>query len=225
MPAEPFVITVLAGVNGAGKSSVGGAQLTERGGEFYSPDLAARVARIAVPTLTPEEANAFAWRHGKERLEAAIASRTDFNFETTLGGETITKILIDAARQGATLNVWYAGLSSVDLHLKRVAARVKKGGHPIPESDIRKRWVGSHLNLIKLLPHIAHLRIFDNSEEKDPDRGEPPDPKLLLAITDRAITFPEPADLKDTPDWAKPIVVAAFGSCHGLREVGRRKPR
>lgn len=210
MPAEPFVITVLAGVNGAGKSSVGGAQLTVRGGQFYNPDLMARAAHIAVPTLTPEEANAFAWRHGKERLEAAIASRTDFNFETTLGGETITRILIDAATQGATLNVWYAGLSSVDLHLKRVAARVKKGGHPIPESDIRKRWVGSHLHLIKLLPHVADLRVFDNSAEKDPDRGEAPEPRLVLAITERAITFPGPANLKNTPEWAKPIVVAAF---------------
>lgn len=210
MPAEPFSITILAGVNGAGKSSVGGAQLTEHGGEFYNPDLMARAARAAVPTLTPEEANAFAWRHGKERLEAAIAGRTDFNFETTLGGETITKILIEAAAHGALLNVWYAGLSSVDLHLKRVAARVKKGGHPIPESDIRRRWIGSHLNLIKLLPHIANLRVFDNSAEKDPDRGEAPEPKLVLAVTNRAITFPGPADMKDTPEWAKPIVVAAF---------------
>lgn len=210
MPAEPFVITVLAGVNGAGKSSVGGAQLTARGGEYYNPDLAARAARAAVPTLTPGEANALAWRHGKERLEAAIANRTDFNFETTLGGETITKLLIAAARKGAILNVWYAGLSSVDHHLKRVAARVRKGGHAIPESDIRKRWIGSHLNLIKLLPYVANLRVFDNSAEKDPDRGEAPEPKLVLAVTDRAITFPGPADLKDTPEWAKPFVVAAF---------------
>lgn len=210
MPAKPFVITVLAGVNGAGKSSVGGAQLTERGGEYYNPDIAAFAARAAVPTLTREEANAFAWRHGKERLEAAIANRTDFNFETTLGGETITRTLVEAAKQGATLNVWYAGLASVDLHLKRVAARVKKGGHPIPEPDIRKRWIGSHLNLIKLLPHVANLRVLDNSAEKDPDRGEAPEPKLVLAVTDRAITFPGPPDLNDTPEWAKPIVVAAF---------------
>lgn len=210
MSAETFVITVLAGVNGAGKSSVGGAQLAECGGEFYNPDLAARAARAAVPTLTSEEANAFAWRHGKERLEAAIANCTDFNFETTLGGETITKLLIEAATKGATLNIWYAGLASVELHLKRVAARVKKGGHHIAESDIRMRWIGSHLNLIKLLPHVTNLRVYDNSAEKDPSQGETPEPKLALAITDRAIQFPGLNDVKHTPEWAKPIVVAAF---------------
>lgn len=210
MPAEPFVITVLAGVNGAGKSSVGGAQLMAGGGEFYNPDLVARAARAAISTLTSVEANAFAWRHGKERLEAAIANRTDFNFETTLGGETITRLLIEAAAKGATLNLWYAGLASVDLHLKRVAARVEKGGHHIAESDIRKRWIGSHLNLIRLLPHVTNLRVYDNSAEKDPDQGEAPEPKLVLAITDRAIRFPGPDEVKHTPEWAKPIVVAAF---------------
>jgi predicted ABC-type ATPase len=210
MPAESFVITVLAGVNGAGKSSVGGAQLMAGGGEFYNPDLVARAARAAVPTLTSEEANAFAWRHGKERLEAAIANRSDFNFETTLGGETITKLLIEAARKGATLNLWYAGLASVELHFKRVAARVAKGGHHIAESDIRKRWIGSHLNLIRLLPHVTNLRVYDNSAERDPAQGEAPELKLVLAITDRAIQFPGPDDVKHTPEWAKPIVVAAF---------------
>ena len=210
MPAETFVITVLAGVNGAGKSSVGGAQLRAGGGEFYNPDLAARAARKGVPTLTLEESNAFAWRQGKERLEAAIARRTDFNFETTLGGETITKLLIGAVAQGATLNLWYAGLASADLHLQRVAARVAKGGHPIAESEVRKRWISSRINLIKLLPGVTNLRVYDNSSEKDPDRGEAPEPKLVLAITNRAIQFPGPDEVQHTPEWAQPIVVAAF---------------
>jgi predicted ABC-type ATPase len=51
----------------------------------------------------------------------------------------MTTLLSEAAKKGATLNIWYAGLASVELHLKRVAFRVEKGGQPIPESDIRKR--------------------------------------------------------------------------------------
>lgn len=210
MPAEPFVITVLAGVNGAGKSSVGGALLQQNGGEFYNPDLAARAVREASPALTVQEANAYAWQRGKERLEAAIAHRTDFNFETTLGGETITQLLIEAAGKGATLNLWYAGLASVDLHLRRVNSRVRKGGHAIPEADIRRRWIGSHLNLVKLLPHVTHLRVYDNSAEKDPDQGQAPELKRVLYVTNHRIDFPGVGEVKDTPEWAKPIVVAAF---------------
>ena len=211
MPAEaPFAITVLAGVNGAGKSSVGGAHLQQAGGVFYNPDEVARAARAASPTLTAKEANSFAWQRGKELLEAAIAHRADFNFESTLGGNTITALLIEAAAKGATLNLWYAGLSNVELHIQRVGARVKKGGHAIPETDIRKRWIGSHLNLIKLLPHVTNLRVYDNSEEKDPHQDEAPAPKRLLSITNRAIDFPGADEVKDTPEWAKAIVVAAF---------------
>ncbi|OIR14865.1 hypothetical protein GALL_39810 [mine drainage metagenome] len=210
MSAEPFVITVLAGVNGAGKSSVGGAHLEQNGGDYYNPDVVARSAREASPSLIAQEANAYAWNRGRALLEAAIAGRRDFTFETTLGDETITKLLIEAARKGATLNLWYAGLSSVELHIKRVAARVKKGGHRIPEPDIRNRWVSSHLNLIRLLPHVTTLRVYDNSVERDPHKGEAPEPKLVLSVTNGAIDFPGRDEVKDTPDWAKPIVVAAF---------------
>ncbi len=212
MSAEPFVITVLAGVNGAGKSSVGGAHLQQNGGAFYNPDLVARAALEASPSLTVQEANAYAWQHGRRLLERAIAERTDIGFETTLGGETITNLLIDAAKKGAVLNIWFAGLSNVDLHLKRVASRVEKGGHSIPEADIRKRWIGSHVNLIRLLPHVTNLRMFDNSAERDPDKGQTPEPKLILSVTDRAIEFPGPNEVKDTPEWAKSIVVAAFNA-------------
>jgi predicted ABC-type ATPase len=210
MPADTFVITVLAGVNGAGKSSIGGAHLQQKGGEFYNPDLVALAARKASPSLTTQEANAYAWQRGKELLEAAIANRTDFNFETTLGGESITKLLIGASKKGATLNIWYAGLSNVDLHIKRVASRVEKGGHPISETDIRKRWISSHVNLVKLLPHVTHLRVYDNSTDRDPDKEQSPEPKLVLSVSKRAIDFPGPNEVQNTPEWAKPIIVAAF---------------
>ena len=210
MPAEPFTLTVLAGVNGAGKSSVGGAYLQQAGGVFYNPDLVARAVRAVSPTLTARQANAHAWQRGRALLEAAIANRSAFTFETTLGGETITALLIEAAGYGATLNLWYVGLESIDLHLKRVKSRVKKGGHPIPEADIRKRWDGSRLNLVRLLPYLSNLRVYDNSAEKDPDKGQAPEPKLVLSVTNRRIDFPGPGEVKDTPAWAKPIVVAAF---------------
>lgn len=210
MPTEPFVITVLAGVNGAGKSSVGGAYLQQAGGSFYNPDLVAHAVREASPSLTAPQANAHAWQRGKQLLESAIAQRTDFNFETTLGGETITRLLIAAAGKGATLNLWYAGLSSIELHLQRVASRVKKGGHPISEADIRKRWISSQLNLVKLLPHVTNLRVYDNSTEKDPHEGQAPAPKLVLSVTQRRIDFPGLTDVQSTPEWAKPVVVAAF---------------
>ena len=203
-------ITVLAGVNGAGKSSIGGAYLRANGAEYFNPDEVARRVRAASPGMSQTEANAHAWNEGKKRLEAAIADGTGFAFETTLGGGTITRLLLEAAAKGAVVRIWFAGLDSVESHLKRVAARVSKGGHDIPESDIRKRWVGSHANLIRLIPHVTDLRVFDNSAERDPSRGEAPEPRLVLAIEERQLSYLPVDELAETPQWAKPIVFAAY---------------
>lgn len=203
-------ITVLAGVNGAGKSSIGGAYLRAQGAEYFNPDEVARAARTASPGLGQRDANAFAWQEGKRRLEAAIADRSAFTFETTLGGETITQLLVEAAALGAVVRIWFAGLESVELHLQRVAARVKKGGHDIPEADIRRRWVGSHANLIRLIPYVTDLRVYDNSVERDPATGAPPEPRLVLGIEAQRLTFPPADRLGDTPQWAKPMVFAAY---------------
>lgn len=210
-PATPRAeITVLAGVNGAGKSSIGGAFLRAAGAEYFNPDETARALMSASPGLSQTQANADAWQAGKHLLEAAIAGGTAFNFETTLGGNTITRLLIGAAAGGAAVHIWYAGLASVELHLRRVAARVARGGHAIPEETIRKRWHDSHANLIRLIPCVTTLRVFDNSLERDPRKNAPPAPQLVLAIEKSRLSFPPPALLGRTPQWAKPIVFAAY---------------
>jgi predicted ABC-type ATPase len=201
-------IHVLAGVNGAGKSSVGGAAIRHFGGDFYNPDEAARRLRDAQPDLTQEQANSAAWQHGRRLLEAAIARRLDFAFETTLGANTLTRLLAEAAGSGFAVQVWFAGLASPELHLQRVRSRVLRGGHDIPEADIRRRWERSRLNLIHLLPQLAALRVYDNSLEADPANGAQPEPRLVLHLREGRII--EPADLSATPEWAKPIVAAAI---------------
>lgn len=204
-------ITVLAGVNGAGKSSIGGSYLRESGADYFNPDELARVAMDVTPGLSQQDANAYAWNEGKRRLEVAIKSAKAFAFETTLGGSSIAKLLEQAVKQGAVLRIWFVGLASVEQHIARVAARVKKGGHNIPETDIRRRWVGSHANLIRLIPHVTDLRVFDNSVEGDPALGVAPQPQLVLSIDDKKLSFPiSMVDLAATPQWVKPIVFAAY---------------
>ncbi len=207
--ARPFIL-VLAGVNGAGKSSVGGALLAEHGLSWFNPDTCAREL-VAQLGLTPEEANARAWNLGRERLEAAIAERRNHAFETTLGARTIPALLADAAATHDVLMI-FCGLSSPEQHMARVRARVAHGGHDIPEAKIRERWTASRANLIGLLPKLARLQVFDNSAEAPPG-GEIADPLLVLELEAGRIVFPEAGDvaaLAATPAWARPIVQAAF---------------
>ena len=205
--ADSHRIYALAGVNGAGKSSLAGAAFRDAGGDYFNPDEAARRIRGVYPRLSIEEANGLAWQQGRRLLERAIAERLDFAFETTLGGATMPRLLEEAARKGAEVRVWYVGLESLALHIARVRARVRKGGHDIPEADIRRRYDASRLNLIHLMPALAALRVYDNSAEADPAKGRAPRPRLVLHLEKGRIV--RPLDLSATPPWAKAIVAAA----------------
>lgn len=201
-------IYVLGGVNGAGKSSIGGAAFRESGGDYYNPDEAARSLITANARLTQPEANSIAWRKGVALLERAIDERLDYAFETTLGGNTIPRVLTQAFSPGIEIYVWFVGLSSPELHIERVHARSVRGGHDVAEEYIRRRYERSQLNLIKLMPTITGLRVFDNSANADPSDGKAPTPSLVLDIEARRIL--NRLDLSRTPDWAKPIVAAAL---------------
>ena len=141
-------------------------------------------------------------------LERAIAERIDFAFETTLGGKTITGLLERALSSGIEVRVWYVGLDTPALHIARVRARVARGGHDIPEARVRERFDTSRLNLIRLLPRLTELVVYDNSAEADPRTGAAPEPLLVLRWARGKITGSCPLPL--TPGWAKPILAAAM---------------
>lgn len=208
MPEPRQAIVVLAGVNGAGKSSVAGASLRANGGDYFNPDEEARRYRELQPDATVEQANAWAWRMGKGRLEIAIARNLAFHFETTLGGNTIPDLLLRAATNGTPVRMFYVGLATPELHIERVRQRVARGGHDIPEEKIRERWEKSLFNLIRLLPHLSELRVFDNSSPADPATGQAPMPLPLLAMREGLIL--QMAEASVTPVWAKPLLAAAL---------------
>jgi predicted ABC-type ATPase len=224
------VLFVLAGVNGAGKSSVGGHLLERAGLAWFDPDSFARELRDAL--IAPKgrsygnaavrrsgpcprylgdqvQANAAAWHEGMRRLDEALAAGANFAFETTLGGRTVPA-RIEAACATHDVLMWFCGLSSPELHIARVQARVAAGGHDIPEAKIRERYPAALRNLIALMPHLAHLQVYDNSAEAAP--GEPiPDPVLVAEMKSGTLVWPtDVASLARTPDWAKPLLEAAL---------------
>lgn len=207
--ARPFIL-VLAGVNGVGKSSVGGSLLAEHGLSWYNPDSYAREL-VRQLGLDLDKANGQAWEYGRSRLEAAIREGRNFAFETTLGGRTMADMLAAAAGSHNVMML-FCGLDSLERHIARVGLRVAHGGHDIPEHKIHERWVSSRLNLIRLLPRLARLQVFDNSAEAVPGQ-EIPDPVLVLETMNGRMVFPEVDDLAAlaaTPVWARPIVQAAI---------------
>jgi len=204
-------IYVLAGCNGAGKSSIAGEALRNAGLDFYDPDRAAHVI-MARGMVSQESANAMAWDQGRRLLERAIDRRGTFAFETTLGGTTIGALLDHAATVGLPVHVWFVGLATVEMHIDRVRRRVAKGGHDIPVDLIRRRYAAGPRNLVMLLPGLRQLYLYDNSLEGDPDAGHAPSPRLVMHVRDRRIVAPRAMQgmIARTPHWAKPMVAASL---------------
>lgn len=210
MSDRPFIL-VLAGVNGAGKSSVLGSILYDADIEFFNPDFFARKLIESDSSYTLEEANGEAWSYGFSKLKQSIDAGISFAFETTLGGNSICAKLIEAS-DTHDVKVFYCGLDSPEAYIQRVKFRVAQGGHDIPEEKIRERWESSRLNLIKLLPYATDVLVFDNSTTVAAGE-EIPNPIKLLEISERALIFPDLGDVQTLAaikEWAKPLVMAAI---------------
>jgi predicted ABC-type ATPase len=156
-----------------------------------------------------QSADVAAWNEGQRRLRWALANCQNYAFETTLGGRSVTRLLLDACTTHDVL-IWYVGLDSVDLHIERVGLRVANGGHSIPEVKIRQRYVSSMANLTRLVRHVYAVQVYDNSDSVA--AGEALRPPLQVAsIVEGRLRMPKPSDLHQVPTWAKPVVESVLG--------------
>jgi len=153
---RPSCIYVLAGANGAGKSSIGGAALLQHGVEYFNPDEAARRILAANPTIIQEDANSAAWHEGKRLLERAITERLNFAFETTLGGNTIPALLERALESGIEVRVWYFASIHLSSTLHACAPELR-GWARHSEVKIRERYHRSRLNLVRLIRKLTNF--------------------------------------------------------------------
>jgi len=204
----PYIL-VLAGVNGAGKSSVLGEFLrSHNGADYLNPDEITQKIIRSEPGINYGEANSRAWKLSRDELENAIEQRKPHVFETTLGGNTITELLLGASKAGIQVHIAYVGLETVEMHIARVAERVMRGGHSIPEERIRERFSSSRNNLVQLIPHIYELRLWDNSSRVEVEANERPLPCSILHCRQGQIL--EMLDIEEIPGWAKPIAMSVI---------------
>lgn len=68
-------IYVLAGTNGAGKSSILGAMIRKQGATYFDPDEATKRILAENAGMTFDQANSVAWHEGIRLLQRAIDSR------------------------------------------------------------------------------------------------------------------------------------------------------
>ena len=132
------IIYLIAGCNGAGKTTFAKSFLPHEGHclNFLNADLIAQ-------GLSPLDARAAAIKAGRLLLaefDSFVARNETFAFESTLSGTTYVRLLKQAKRRGFKLYLHYLWLPTPAIAIARVRERVKKGGHDVPEADVRRRF-------------------------------------------------------------------------------------
>jgi predicted ABC-type ATPase len=160
-PRPPRVV-VLAGINGAGKTTASRELLANvlKIPTFVNADAIAR----GLNGLNPESEAVRAGRIMLTQLDELSKGRADFAFETTLAARTYAGWLATLRATGYQVFLYYYWLNSPDLAIQRVAARVQSGGHFVPDDTIRQRYSRSVRNFFELYrPVCDWWEVYDNS--------------------------------------------------------------
>ncbi|MCK6480176.1 MAG: AAA family ATPase [Planctomycetes bacterium] len=169
MSATGPVVVLIAGPDGAGKSTAAPRLLRDAFAvdEFVNADAIAR----GLSAFRPETVSFAAGRAMMERMRTLARERKSFAFETTLASRTFAPWLGRMRRSGYAAHLVFLSLPSEELALARVAARVRDGGHDVPEEVVRRRYKAGLRNLITLYSRaVDSWRVHDNSV---PDRPRP----------------------------------------------------
>jgi predicted ABC-type ATPase len=155
------VLTIVAGSNGCGKTSMTTLARTKfQQLPILDPDA---IARSLQETSEVNNSGIEAGRKVLRDAEELIQAQQSFTVETTLSGSTYLRMAARAKKAGFGVLVFFVGTASVEINLARVRDRVKKGGHDVPEEDQRRRYPRTLANMRKLLPIADLAFIFDNS--------------------------------------------------------------
>ncbi len=164
MPRRSANCYIIAGPNGAGKTTFATEflPLYAKCNNFINADLIAR----GLSPFDPDAAMLRAGRTVLERIAEFTKARMDFGFETTLSGRSYAPLLEGMKQAGFRLHMFYLWIPSPELSLLRIRYRVERGGHNVPERDVRRRFSRTLGNLFRLYrPLLDTLHFFDNASD------------------------------------------------------------
>ena len=189
--ANPRQLWVLAGGNGAGKSTFYNLYLAKYGIKFVNSDLIAK----DLDSENPEGLSYHAATLAAKIREDLISQGVSFCFETVFSHESKIDFLAQAKANGYTIILVYIHLFDSSLNEARVKQRISEGGHSVPIEKIHSR-IPRTMQLIKTaLPIVDEARILDNSSKDNP---------FQQIIVMKSGNYETKSDT--LPEWAKDLI-------------------
>jgi predicted ABC-type ATPase len=178
---------LLAGGNGAGKSTFYRTRLEPLGMAFINADVLAQ-------KLFPDEAEERSYEAAKiaetMRLDLLNEGRS-FCFETVFSHPSKIDFVAKAKTLGYEIVLVYIHLETASLNQARVSQRVSEGGHHVPDEKVISRIPRVMQNIKQALPLLDISYVLDNSRLDNPFQQ-------IAIIKDGQITFTK----EPLPTWA-----------------------
>lgn len=150
MPDKPQLL-IVGGPNGSGKTTVAVQYAATEGIAYIGADAIA----ASLDPVDPTSARVEAGRRFMRSVGDTIASKRSCVVESTLSGRSFRNRMLEACKRGYEITIVFVFVDSVDVCVARVAERVRKGGHDVPEEDIRRRYDRSIRNFWTLYRELA----------------------------------------------------------------------
>ena len=155
---------LLAGGNGAGKSTFYRTQLQPLGLPFVNADLIAREIFPDAPELHSYDAAKIA----EEIRHQLLLDGRSFCFETVFSHPSKIDFLARAKALGFEIILVFIHLQLSDLNKARISQRVQEGGHFVPDEKVETRIPRTVANVKNALPLCDQLWVLDNSSAQEP---------------------------------------------------------
>ena len=198
-------ILIIAGPNGAGKTTFAGEFLPNEAAcpEFVNADLIA----AGLSPFQPDQVAFAAGRLMLGRIRDLVRAGKSFAFETTLSTRSYLRLIPHWQAAGYRVKLCFLRLPDADFAIRRVAQRVRFGGHDIPPATIRRRFERGWENLQSgYLGIVDEWAIYDASHAPvilmQTGKKRPPD-KLMEDPTPytTANAMPAPVQPLEDPDF------------------------
>ena len=155
---------IISGPNGAGKTTFAREYLTREGKivHFVNTDLIAG----GLSPLRPDLAAIAAGRLFLQEIDRLAANHANFAFESTLSGRVYAARIQRWKAEGYRIEIIYLTVPSARIALRRIAARVRQGGHAVAPADVLRRFQRSWTNFVNVYRPLADAwLVYDNAAE------------------------------------------------------------
>lgn len=157
-------VIVIGGPNGAGKTTAANRLLPTalELREFLNAD---EIARGLSP-FDPEANAVPAGRMMIDRIDRLVEAGKSFALETACAGHRQAKLLRACRAAGYRVTFIFLWLPSPQFAMQRVAQRVARGGHHIPEDTVVRRYAAGMYHMRDVFLPLADVAsIYDSSGE------------------------------------------------------------